>query len=145
MDFLLKCFNVLNEGFQGCVFLCLLLIIVYLVYLFILLVFVFTVSISSLFIIRKTLKSTTKHLQTSNEYSKTLNHKLSNWRPNLESIQDFICKYYKISHHWCRAFRLWLRCLDWRLVHTLLSLTILLFVRTYQRLWIWIFPFLLKD
>lgn len=70
-------------------FLCLLLIIVYLVYLFILLVFVFTVSISSLFIIRKTLKGTTKHLQTSNEYSKTLNHKLSSWRQNLESIQDF--------------------------------------------------------
>lgn len=89
MDFLLKCFNVLNEGFQGCMFLCLLLIIVYVVYLFILLVFVFTVSISSLFIIRKTLKGTTKHLQTSNEYSKTLNHKLSSWRQNLESIQDF--------------------------------------------------------
>lgn len=56
---------------------------------FVLFVFVFMVSISSFFIIRKTLKGITRLLQTSNEYSRALNHSLSSWRQNLTSIQDF--------------------------------------------------------
>lgn len=127
-------------------FVCLFLIMVYLVSLFVLFVFVFMVSISSLFIIRKTLKGTTRLLQTT--IFKGLEPQSFELAPKLNiysrlSCLKFICKYYQISHQWYRAFLLWLRLLNGRLVHTLLSLTILLFVRTYQRLGI--FPFLLKK